>query len=117
MCIYDSLMDANERRIMKCNRTMCDPSCGKCDDRCECPECGMDYRQALEPGTVYICSHCGTELMQRGNRNELETYWGDFWTEDEGDTAPRVMLTRGETVNGLLRSMFTASMEAAAGRA
>jgi hypothetical protein len=86
-------MNPDERRIMaKC--VSCRPDCGACDDLCECPECGMDYRQVLEPGTVYVCTHCGTESVQRGRVNELTEYWGEFWTEDGGDTAPRVRLER-----------------------
>ena len=91
----------------------CNPMCGECDDLCECPECGMDYRETLEPNTVYICSHCGTELMQRGHVNELTTYWGDFWEEGEGDTAPRITLTRGgrDEMSAVGRMLFGAMQE------
>ena len=106
----------------------CDPSCGACDGIAECPECGFEHEPGYElnDDTVYVCSHCGTELVvRRAGYNEMQRYWGEFWEEcEEGngkgiDNAPRVTLGRVHTqradIADAFKAMFTDSMRAAAG--
>jgi len=82
-----------------------------------CPECGMDYPidHDLKDDTVYVCGHCGSELVA-GGINGLLPYWGEFWDENTGDNAPRVKLERKRSgyYADSLRAMFTESMEAVA---
>jgi len=82
-----------------------------------CPECGMDYplNDDLAEGTVYVCGHCGSELVA-GGINGLLPYWGEFWADGK-DNAPRVKLERKRygDYGDSLRAMFTESMEAVAG--
>ena len=94
------------------------------DESVECPECGMDYEPGYElvEGTVYVCGHCGTELVVRKpGWNELTKYWGEFWEEikdGEGeDNAPRVTLGRkqeNDDFSSSFMNLFRAGMEAAA---
>lgn len=89
------------------------------DGTVECPECGMDYSPDFELNeqTVYVCGHCGTELVCTDPTfNEMAEYWGEFWEEiadGEGeDNAPRVTLGRKqEQMSEVGRMLFGAMTE------